>query len=67
MTDLLIRLFIRDPENTRSEAVRTAYGNLAGLVGDKLSPDYIVPAAFVYLRLCKWCAPGNYSKHTAGV
>ena len=33
MTDLLIRLFIRDPENTRSEAVRTAYGNLAGLVG----------------------------------
>ena len=33
MTDLLIRLFIRDPENTRSEAVRTAYGNLAGVVG----------------------------------
>ena len=33
MTQLLIRLFIRDPDDTRNPAVRTAYGNLASLVG----------------------------------
>ena len=33
MTQLLIRLFIRDPDDTRDPAVRTAYGNLASLVG----------------------------------
>ena len=33
MTQLLIRLFIRDPNDTRDPAVRTAYGNLASLVG----------------------------------
>ena len=33
MTQLLIRLFIRDPDATRDPAVRTAYGNLASLVG----------------------------------
>ena len=33
MTQLLIRLFIRDSDDTRDPAVRTAYGNLASLVG----------------------------------
>ena len=33
MTRLLIRLFIRHPEDTKDAAVRTAYGNLASLVG----------------------------------
>ena len=33
MTELLIRTFIKDRENTGSTAVRTAYGNLASLVG----------------------------------
>ena len=32
MTRLLIRLFIRHPEDTKDAAVRTAYGNLASLV-----------------------------------
>ena len=31
MTRLLIRLFIRHPEDTKDAAVRTAYGNLASL------------------------------------
>ena len=31
--DPIIRLFIRDPDATRDPAVRTAYGNLASLVG----------------------------------
>jgi Predicted Co/Zn/Cd cation transporters len=33
MTRLLIRLFIRHPDERRNAAVRTAYGNLASLVG----------------------------------
>lgn len=33
MTQLLIRLFIRHPENAKDSATRTAYGNLAGCVG----------------------------------
>ena len=33
MTQLLIRLFIRHPENAKDPATRTAYGNLAGCVG----------------------------------
>ena len=33
MTQLLIRLFVRDPENTRDPQVRGRYGRLAGLVG----------------------------------
>ena len=33
MTQLLIRLFVRHPDDTKNAAVRTAYGNLAGLVG----------------------------------
>lgn len=33
MTEILIRTFIKDRENTGSTAVRTAYGNLASLVG----------------------------------
>ena len=33
MTRLLIRLFIRHPEDTKDAAVRTAYGNLASVVG----------------------------------
>ena len=33
MTQLLIRLFIRHPENAKNPATRTAYGNLAGCVG----------------------------------
>jgi len=33
MTNLLIRLFIRDKENTASPKVRTAYGTLSGGVG----------------------------------
>ncbi len=33
MTRLLIRLFIREPDNTEDWRIRTAYGNLAGGVG----------------------------------
>ncbi len=33
MTRLLIKLFIRDAQNTEDRHVRTAYGNLAGIVG----------------------------------
>lgn len=33
MTNLLIRFFIKDPENTRDPSVREAYGILAGAVG----------------------------------
>ena len=33
MTQLLIRLFIRDPDNAREPRMRAAYGNLAGVVG----------------------------------
>ena len=33
MTQLLIRLFVRHPDDTKDAAVRTAYGNLASLVG----------------------------------
>ena len=33
MTKLLIRLFIRDPANIQDRTVRTAYGNLACMVG----------------------------------
>lgn len=33
MTQLLIRLFIKKPEQTQSPAVRAAYGSLAGIVG----------------------------------
>ena len=33
MTQLLIRFFIRHPENAKDPATRTAYGNLAGCVG----------------------------------
>ena len=33
MTSLLIRLFIKDHENTKSAAVRAKYGTLAGAVG----------------------------------
>ena len=33
MTQLLIHLFIRHPENAKDPATRTAYGNLAGCVG----------------------------------
>lgn len=33
MTSLLIRLFIKDHENTKSATVRAAYGTLAGAVG----------------------------------
>lgn len=33
MTQLLIRMFIRDKDNGTSRAVRTAYGNLASVVG----------------------------------
>ena len=29
MTQLLIRLFVRHPDDTKNAAVRTAYGNLA--------------------------------------
>lgn len=33
MTQLLIRLFVKDSENTQATPVRTAYGQLAGAVG----------------------------------
>ena len=33
MTQLLIKLFIRHPRETKDPAVRTAYGNLASIVG----------------------------------
>ena len=33
MTNLLLRLFVKDYQNTDSASVRTAYGKLAGLVG----------------------------------
>lgn len=33
MTKLLIKLFVKDSENTASEAVRTRYGILSGVVG----------------------------------
>lgn len=33
MTQLLIRLFVKDYQNTESEAVRVRYGTLSGLVG----------------------------------
>ena len=33
MTQFLIRCFVKDPENAASPAVRTAYGNLASMVG----------------------------------
>ena len=33
MTQLLIKLFIKDYQNTESEAVRVRYGTLSGLVG----------------------------------
>lgn len=33
MTQFLIRTFIKDKDNTKSRAVRTAYGNLASAVG----------------------------------
>ncbi len=33
MTQLLIRRFVRHPDDTQNAAVRTAYGNLASLVG----------------------------------
>ena len=33
MTNFLVRLFIRDPANTQDRTVRTAYGNLACMVG----------------------------------
>ena len=32
MTQLLIRLFVRHPDDTKNAAVRTAYGNLACIV-----------------------------------
>ena len=35
MTQLLIRLFVRHPDDTKNAAVRTAYGNLASLVPKK--------------------------------
>lgn len=37
MTRLLIKLFIRDSENTGSEAVRMRYGVLSGAVGIALN------------------------------
>ena len=49
MTQLLIHLFVRHPDDTKNAAVRTAYGNLASLVGmecrwvDTL-PDFNTPA-----------------------
>ena len=33
MTQFLIKLFIRHPQETKDPAVRTAYGNLASIVG----------------------------------
>lgn len=33
MTEILLRLFVKDHKNTASEQVRTRYGKLAGLVG----------------------------------
>ena len=33
MTKLLIRIFIKDPQNTQDNQVREAYGRLAGIVG----------------------------------
>ena len=33
MADLLARLFIKDYQNTKSPAVRAAYGELSGAVG----------------------------------
>lgn len=33
MTNLLIRLFVKDSRNTAEQQVRTAYGNLAGFAG----------------------------------
>lgn len=33
MTNILIRLFIKTPQNTQTPGVRTAYGNLASYVG----------------------------------
>lgn len=33
MTDLLVRLFVKDHENTSSAKVRTAYGVMSGMVG----------------------------------
>lgn len=33
MTEILIRCFVRNRENTKDPQVRTAYGNLAGIVG----------------------------------
>ena len=33
MTKLLIRLFIKDSQNTQNNLVREAYGRLAGIVG----------------------------------
>lgn len=36
MTKLLIRLFIKDPQNTQNDRVREAYGRLAGIVGGML-------------------------------
>ena len=33
MTDLLLRLFVRDPDNTSDTAVRSAIGSLSGAVG----------------------------------
>ena len=33
MVDLLAKLFIKDYQNTKSPAVRAAYGELSGAVG----------------------------------
>ena len=33
MTQLLLRLFVKDYRNTEDPAVRTRYGKLAGIVG----------------------------------
>ncbi len=33
MTDLLIRLFVKDSENTKSQKVRLSYGNLGSITG----------------------------------
>ena len=47
MTQFLIRCFIKRPDDVKDAAVRTAYGNLASLVGMACN----IPVSYTHLTL----------------
>ena len=54
MTELLIKLFVKNNKDTKNTKVRLAYGNLAGIVGclleNILSERYSDPSQLQQMR-----------------